>query len=142
MKPDDPLAAKIVDENGDSYLSFGSVEAVKLAAGAVSTMVSVSSKMPAAKVVAVCTDHLVQCMFQAVLVSGEVRNGICLVRPPGHHFGKCGKVGTSYGCCFTNLAAVAIQTALEDNKDNRILLLDVDGHHCEGNPEEAAAACL
>ena len=59
-------------------------------------------------------------------------NGFSLMRPPGHHVGRCGAALGAYtrGFCYLNNIAIAIR---ESNK--RTLILDIDGHHGNGTQE-------
>jgi acetoin utilization deacetylase AcuC-like enzyme len=60
------------------------------------------------------------------------KQGFSLMRPPGHHAGKCGAaLGTSTrGFCYINNIAVAVTTL-----DEPTLILDIDGHHGNGTQE-------
>ena len=59
-----------------------------------------------------------------------------VIRPPGHHAGKCGKAfrAPTLGFCVFNNAAVAVE-ALRDKGFNRIVVLDFDIHHGNGTQE-------
>lgn len=79
------------------------------------------------------------------IISGETKKVFCAVRPPGHHSGPLGPVGTpgdpigtgSHGFCLINNVAVAAAYArcVHRNKIRRIALVDFDVHH--GNGTEA-----
>ena len=79
------------------------------------------------------------------IVSGETNKVFCAVRPPGHHSGPLGPVGTpgdpigtgSHGFCLINNVAVAAAYArcVHRKKLRRIALVDFDVHH--GNGTEA-----
>lgn len=58
--------------------------------------------------------------------------GFSLMRPPGHHVGRCGAALGVYtrGFCYLNNVAVAVK---ESKK--RTLILDIDGHHGNGTQE-------
>lgn len=58
--------------------------------------------------------------------------GFSLMRPPGHHVGRCGAALGVYtrGFCYLNNIAIAIK---ESKK--RTLILDIDGHHGNGTQE-------
>ncbi|CAN8008092.1 unnamed protein product [Ixodes pacificus] len=59
------------------------------------------------------------------VVKGEVRNGMALVRPPGHH-----AMGSEYcGYCFFNNVAIAADHAVKHLNVNRVLIVDWDVHH-------------
>ena len=79
------------------------------------------------------------------IVSGETKKVFCAVRPPGHHSGPFGPVGTpgdpigtgSHGFCLINNVAVAAAYArcVHRNHIRRVALVDFDVHH--GNGTEA-----
>lgn len=79
------------------------------------------------------------------IISGETNKVFCAVRPPGHHSGPLGPVGTpgdpigtgSHGFCLINNVAVAAAYArcVHRKKLRRIALVDFDVHH--GNGTEA-----
>lgn len=70
-------------------------------------------------------------LFESVL-SGELKNGYALIRPPGHHAVR--ETGMGY-CIFSNLA-VAIGVAKKTHGENlRVVVVDWDVHH--GNGTEA-----
>ncbi|XP_071960190.1 histone deacetylase 6-like [Antedon mediterranea] len=62
------------------------------------------------------------------VVKGELRNGIALVRPPGHHAQE--SVPNGY-CIFNNIALAARQVKHKFNLE-RILIVDFDVHHGQG----------
>ncbi|XP_066499799.1 histone deacetylase 6 [Hoplias malabaricus] len=65
---------------------------------------------------------------QAIL-TGQVRNGVAIVRPPGHHAEK----DTACGFCFFNNAALTARYAQSITHNAlRILILDWDVHHGNG----------
>ena len=66
-------------------------------------------------------------LFDAVL-SGQVKNGYALIRPPGHHAVR--ERGMGY-CIFSNLA-VAIGVAKKLNPSLRVVAVDWDVHHGNG----------
>uniref|UniRef100_A0A023GDE3 Protein deacetylase HDAC6 n=1 Tax=Amblyomma triste TaxID=251400 RepID=A0A023GDE3_AMBTT len=67
-----------------------------------------------------CTVDLV-----TAVVKGTVRNGMALVRPPGHH-----AMRNEYcGYCFFNNVALAAQHALDNLNLNKVLIVDWDVHH-------------
>ncbi|WCL50324.1 histone deacetylase family protein [Leptospira sp. GIMC2001] len=63
--------------------------------------------------------------------SGEAKNGLALVRPPGHHAVEEGAMGF---CFFNNIAITA--RYLQSLGAKKILILDWDVHH--GNGTEAS----
>ncbi len=58
--------------------------------------------------------------------------GFSLLRPPGHHVGRCGRALGAYtrGFCYFNNIAIAVR-----HLDVRTLILDIDGHHGNGTQE-------
>lgn len=88
---------------GDTYLAPGSLHAARLAAGAA---------------------------LQATreVIEGTISNAFCAVRPPGHH----AEVATPMGFCFFNSVAIAAAAALEHADIDRVAILDIDVHHCNG----------
>jgi acetoin utilization deacetylase AcuC-like enzyme len=92
--------------DADTYVTPESYECARLAAGG-------------------CSD-----LVEAVL-DGKVRNGLAVVRPPGHHAGR-DKVG---GFCLINNVAVAARRAQLAEGVDRILILDFDVHHGNGTQD-------
>jgi acetoin utilization deacetylase AcuC-like enzyme len=90
----------------DTYVGPTSYDAGVLAAGA-------------------CTE-----LVRAV-VRGDARNGIALVRPPGHHATR----ERGMGFCLFNNIAVAAQTALREMGLSRVLIVDWDVHHGNGTED-------
>jgi len=82
--------------------------------------------------------HAVKGVLQAVddIVSGNVDNSFCAVRPPGHHShnngahydGRC----QGEGFCFFNNAAVAARYAQKKHNLDHVLIIDWDFHHGNG----------
>lgn len=70
---------------------------------------------------------------EAVL-SGEVKNAFCAVRPPGHHATPT----TPMGFCLFNNVAIAARHAMDVHGLTRIAIVDFDVHH--GNGTEDAFA--
>ncbi|XP_047441722.1 histone deacetylase 6 [Mugil cephalus] len=71
-------------------------------------------------------------VFNAVdqILSGQVSNGVAIVRPPGHHAER----DSPCGFCFFNTAALAARYAQKTSHDAplRVLILDWDVHHGNG----------
>ena len=60
------------------------------------------------------------------IAKGEVRSGIAIVRPPGHHAER----DHAMGFCLFNSVAVAAANLLEAyTRIQRILIVDWDVHH-------------
>ncbi|KAM3911968.1 protein deacetylase HDAC6 [Leptodactylus fuscus] len=70
-------------------------------------------------------------VVEAVL-KGEVQNGVCIVRPPGHH----AEPGAACGFCFFNNVALAARYAQSLQSPSepplRVMILDWDIHHGNG----------
>uniref|UniRef100_A0A670YKD6 Protein deacetylase HDAC6 n=1 Tax=Pseudonaja textilis TaxID=8673 RepID=A0A670YKD6_PSETE len=60
--------------------------------------------------------------------SGELRNGLAVVRPPGHH-AHCNKMN---GYCMFNNVGIAAQYARQKLGVERVLIVDWDVHHGQG----------
>jgi acetoin utilization deacetylase AcuC-like enzyme len=63
-----------------------------------------------------------------LVISGQVENAFCNIRPPGHHAGRSGASGF---CIFNNIA-VAVAHALEHHGLERVAIADFDVHHGNG----------
>jgi acetoin utilization deacetylase AcuC-like enzyme len=63
-----------------------------------------------------------------LVISGELRNAFCAVRPPGHH--ACYE--QAMGFCFVNHVAVGAKHALERHGMSRVAVVDFDVHHGNG----------
>ncbi|XP_055453462.1 histone deacetylase 6 isoform X1 [Psammomys obesus] len=69
------------------------------------------------------------CRLVEAVLSGEVLNGIAIVRPPGHH----AEPDAACGFCFFNSVAVAARHAQAiAGRALRILIVDWDVHHGNG----------
>jgi acetoin utilization deacetylase AcuC-like enzyme len=62
------------------------------------------------------------------IMSGEVDNAYCLVRPPGHH----ALPDEAMGFCLFNNVAIAAQYALDRHGLERVMIIDYDVHHGNG----------
>jgi acetoin utilization deacetylase AcuC-like enzyme len=87
----------------DTYMSPGSHRAAKLAAGA-------------------------NVMAVEAILRGDCERAFCAIRPPGHH----AEIAQVMGFCMFNNIAIAAETALLDERINRVAILDFDVHHCNG----------
>lgn len=65
------------------------------------------------------------------VMSGEIENAFCAVRPPGHHAER----GKPMGFCFFNNVAVAVRHALEVHGLERVAVVDFDVHHGNGTED-------
>jgi acetoin utilization deacetylase AcuC-like enzyme len=63
-----------------------------------------------------------------LVLSGEVTNAFCAVRPPGHH----AEPGHAMGFCIFNNIAIAVAHALEVHGLQRVAIIDFDVHHGNG----------
>jgi acetoin utilization deacetylase AcuC-like enzyme len=89
---------------GDTILSSKSVEAAKLAAGAITTAVDLIFKYD------------------------KVDSVFAAVRPPGHH----AEIDHAKGFCIFNNIAVGTAYALDQGFVNKVLIVDWDLHHGNG----------
>ncbi|MFT7816994.1 histone deacetylase 10 isoform X2 [Arapaima gigas] len=62
------------------------------------------------------------------VMTGKVRNGLALVRPPGHHSQR----SEASGFCVFNNVAIAALYAKKHFKIQRVLIVDWDIHHGQG----------
>lgn len=99
------LAGQQAQLDPDTAMSPGSTEAALLAAGA-------------------------GAQLAIDLMSGAVKNGFALVRPPGHH----AVPEHAMGFCLFNNVAVAAEAALAAGA-RRVLVLDWDVHHGNGTQD-------
>jgi acetoin utilization deacetylase AcuC-like enzyme len=83
---------------------------------------SLSAALHAAGAVAMATD---------MVMSGEVSNAFCAVRPPGHHATPARPMGF---CIFNNVAVGAMH-AIEAHGLERVCVLDFDVHHGNGTED-------
>ena len=90
----------------DTYISAKSYEAATRAAGAPLTAID-------------------------AIMSGEVENAYCLVRPPGHH----AVAESAMGFCLFNNVAVAARYAIDRYGLERVMIVDFDVHHGNSTQE-------
>ncbi len=107
----DMLAAKspssgFAQLDGDTILSPGSLDAAYRGAGAVMRAVD-------------------------LVLSGEVGNAFCAIRPPGHHAER----ETPMGFCLFGNAALAAKYALDHHGLARVAVVDFDVHHGNGTQD-------
>ncbi|KAM3872288.1 histone deacetylase 6 [Diretmus argenteus] len=70
------------------------------------------------------------CSAAERVLTGQVNNGVAIVRPPGHHAER----DAPCGFCFFNTAAITARYAqsITHNAPLRVLILDWDVHHGNG----------
>jgi len=66
-----------------------------------------------------------------LVMSGEIENAFCSVRPPGHHAERA----KAMGFCFFNNIAIAATHALEVHGLERVAVVDFDVHHGNGTED-------
>lgn len=62
------------------------------------------------------------------VMTGEVENAFCGIRPPGHHAER----SRSMGFCLINTIAVAARVAQKEYDAERVAIVDFDVHHGNG----------
>ncbi|XP_041367724.1 histone deacetylase 4-like isoform X2 [Gigantopelta aegis] len=62
---------------------------------------------------------------------GDLKNGMAVVRPPGHH----AESNQAMGFCFFNSIAIAAKQLREKLKINKVLIVDWDVHHGNGTQQ-------
>ena len=100
--PDDHL----VQIDGDTYLSPGSMEAAYRALGGI-------------------------CAAVDQVMAGKADNAFCALRPPGHHAEK----DTAMGFCLFNTVAIAARYAQKSHGVERVAIIDFDVHHGNGTQD-------
>jgi acetoin utilization deacetylase AcuC-like enzyme len=66
-----------------------------------------------------------------LVMSNQIKNAFCNIRPPGHHAGR----SNAAGFCIFNNVAVAAAHALEHHGLQRVAIADFDVHHGNGTEE-------
>lgn len=66
-----------------------------------------------------------------LVMSKEVQNAFCAVRPPGHHAERA----QAMGFCFFNNVAVAAHHAMAHHGLERVAIVDFDVHHGNGTED-------
>jgi acetoin utilization deacetylase AcuC-like enzyme len=92
--------------DGDTFLCPATLTAARRAAGAVVQAVD-------------------------MVMSGEVKNAFCAVRPPGHH----AETATAMGFCYFGNVVVGARHALEAHGLKRVAIVDFDVHHGNGTQD-------
>lgn len=96
----------IVQIDGDTFLSPGSLDAAFRGAGAVVRAVD-------------------------MVLGGEAGNAFAAIRPPGHH----AETDTAMGFCLFGNAALAAKYALDHHGLSRVAVVDFDVHHGNGTQD-------
>ncbi|MFT4728913.1 MAG: acetoin utilization deacetylase AcuC-like enzyme [Granulosicoccus sp.] len=65
------------------------------------------------------------------VMSGEVDNAFCMVRPPGHHAERT----QAMGFCFFGNVAIAARHAIKMHGLERVAIVDFDVHHGNGTED-------
>lgn len=99
----------LVALDADTWMSPGSLEAARRAAGAVIAAID-------------------------AVMSGSSDNAFCAVRPPGHHAER----HRAMGFCLFSSAAVGALHALEAHGLERVAIVDFDVHHGNGTEDVVA----
>ncbi|CAE8607843.1 unnamed protein product, partial [Polarella glacialis] len=92
----------------DTYLSHGSADAARTAAGSVLSLID-----------------------EVMGRSSPIHCGMAVVRPPGHH----AKAGRSSGFCLFNNVAIAARYLQRRHRLQKVLIVDWDVHHGDGTSE-------
>jgi len=66
-----------------------------------------------------------------LVMSNQVQNAFCSVRPPGHHAGRA----NASGFCIFNNVAVGAAHALKHYNLQRVAIVDFDVHHGDGTED-------
>ena len=98
--------AGLVQMDGDTYLSPGSLNAALRAVGGI-------------------------CAGVDAVMAGHARNAFVACRPPGHHAER----ETAMGFCLFGTAAIAAKRALDVHGLNRVAVVDFDVHHGNGTQD-------
>jgi len=65
------------------------------------------------------------------VISNEIKNGIAIIRPPGHH----AHTSKPKGFCIFNNVGITANVMLKKHNLSRIAILDLDVHHGDGTQE-------
>lgn len=95
------------DSSDDTYVTSGSLEAARFAAGGILQGID------------------------EMLMEDGLQSGLVLCRPPGHHASRA----RSSGFCLVNNVAIAAAYALSCEGIERVLIFDWDVHHGQGTQQ-------
>ncbi|MFZ5527271.1 MAG: histone deacetylase family protein [Pseudomonadota bacterium] len=65
------------------------------------------------------------------VITGQMDNAFCAIRPPGHHATR----HETMGFCFFNNVAVGVRHALDVHRLKRVAVVDFDVHHGNGTED-------
>jgi acetoin utilization deacetylase AcuC-like enzyme len=65
------------------------------------------------------------------VITGQMDNAFCAIRPPGHHATR----HETMGFCFFNNVAVGVRHALDVHRLERVAVVDFDVHHGNGTED-------
>lgn len=73
----------------------------------------------------------IACISIHLAVQASEIGGFAITRPPGHH----ASTKNAEGFCFFNNLAICIAKILKEEKNSKICIIDIDGHHGNGTQE-------
>lgn len=73
----------------------------------------------------------IACMSIHLAVQASKISGFAITKPPGHH----ASTNNTEGFCFFNNLAICIAKILKQEKNSKICIIDIDGHHGNGTQE-------
>ncbi|MFC6863906.1 histone deacetylase [Halomicroarcula sp. GCM10025817] len=71
------------------------------------------------------------CRAGDLVANDEYDAAYAMVRPPGHHAGR----DTGHGFCYVNNTAVLVRHLQQAHGDDRVVIWDIDAHHCDGTQD-------
>jgi acetoin utilization deacetylase AcuC-like enzyme len=66
-----------------------------------------------------------------LVLSGDAKHAFVFMRPPGHH----ASTSNAMGLCYFNNVAIATKHAMNDERIERVSIIDFDDHHGNGTSE-------
>ncbi len=73
----------------------------------------------------------IACISVDLAVQASKVCGFAITRPPGHHAGE----NSAEGFCFFNNLAISVLNILKEEKDAKVCIVDIDGHHGNGTQD-------
>ncbi len=70
----------------------------------------------------------IACISVDLAVQASKISGFAITRPPGHHAGRY----NAEGFCFFNNIAISVEKIIQKEKNTRVCIIDIDGHHGNG----------